>query len=629
MEDLFQFCSECIPLINNNQVENLDNKRRVRTIAAMFLGMKDNVHRVMQAASNGSCAITSRMENWVSDTIQDARTLVETLQERPRELGFFARGFLGFCAASSDPNEEANERRMTERVNSVLSRVFVIQAAIHYEEPTVVIDIQADTSVDSARQEFLGCVYDFNKRLGVEISASEEGFKLLLSQISKEYQKRQDERTEAGKRAFIRWHKAANDMIKTQLQQKLSEHESELVEKAQKIEDALIEMRAIEQRNKELEMQLQGRDNQIRKDSLTEITNLNTQLASLRSENAELKGQLDGKAEIEALLVAKEKSEIELNTQLTGQKSENEKLKAFKAETEALLVAKEKSEIELNAQLSDQKSENERLKTVHNDAQQKLKDIEMQLNERKHSEEKALNEIVILTEQLESSKDTNMSANAKIVSFEKELAEKVTEITVLKKQLSAAENHKANGISNLNSLQKQLLAKEEELQNLQKEATEKEDELEDLRTKISTYKTEQSAMTDTLNKKTAELQAAQAATQQKENKYQLLEAEMKALREQLKEKQDEVVHLLESNVELEETCRGFQQRISSKEEDIMKIEQQLAEMDEETKRTIREKTEAIESLEKKVKRLTHNLDNAKKDLKSTKTELEEMRNKAQ
>jgi len=145
----------------------------------------------------------------------------------------------------------------------------------------MVVDIQDDTSVDSARQEFLGCVYDFNKRLGGVTGASEEGFKALLAQVSGEYQKRQDVRTEAGKRAFIRWHKAANDMIKTQLQQKLSERETELSVKDQKIKEDSNEITNLQQRNKELEIQLQNKNTEVNTASQKEFEEVRISLLIL------------------------------------------------------------------------------------------------------------------------------------------------------------------------------------------------------------------------------------------------------------------------------------------------------------------------------------------------------------
>ena len=64
-------------------------------------------------------------------------------------------------------------------------------------------------------------------------------------------QNRQDERTVAGKRAFIRWHKAANDMIKSQLQQKLSEREKSIQTKDDEIKGLMADVsRLREEKNK-------------------------------------------------------------------------------------------------------------------------------------------------------------------------------------------------------------------------------------------------------------------------------------------------------------------------------------------------------------------------------------------
>lgn len=135
MDELAQFCTECIPL-SVKELENKDNGRRLRSIAAMFLGMKDNVQRILIAKENNSCSVTVRFERWVSATVKDAKTLSKMLQERPPELGLFAKGCLGFCAASSDSNDEAKDRKMAERVNTVLSKAFVIQSSTARSSPS-------------------------------------------------------------------------------------------------------------------------------------------------------------------------------------------------------------------------------------------------------------------------------------------------------------------------------------------------------------------------------------------------------------------------------------------------------------------------------------------------------------
>lgn len=134
MDELALFCADCVPL-SVKELENKDNRRRLRSIAAMFLGMKDNVHRVLVAKENGSCSVTLRLNRWVSATVKDAKTLTKMLQERPAELGLFARGCLGFCAASSETNDEAKDRKMAERVNTLLSKAFVIQAGVPRVSP--------------------------------------------------------------------------------------------------------------------------------------------------------------------------------------------------------------------------------------------------------------------------------------------------------------------------------------------------------------------------------------------------------------------------------------------------------------------------------------------------------------
>lgn len=68
------------------------------------------------------------------------RVLVKLLQEQPPQLGFFAKGCLGFCATSSDSGEEAADRKMAERVNTLLAKAFVIQSgesctSVHFTGP--------------------------------------------------------------------------------------------------------------------------------------------------------------------------------------------------------------------------------------------------------------------------------------------------------------------------------------------------------------------------------------------------------------------------------------------------------------------------------------------------------------
>ena len=84
--------------------------------------------------------------------------------------------------------------------------------------------------------------------------------------------------------------------------------------------------------------------------------------------------------------------------------------------------------------------------------------------------------------------------------------------------------------------------------------------------------------------------------------------ELKALRVQLKEKQEKEVALLEHNVELEETCRGLQEQISQKEQEIMDLENRFGDLEDQMKRAIEEKQDSIESLERKIKRLNTSLD---------------------
>lgn len=65
-------------------------------------------------------------------------------------------------------------------------------------------------------------------------------------------QNRMDERTAAGKRAFIRWHKAANDMIKSQLQQKLSKCEKSIQTKDEQLQKLTVDVTKLTDETKKL-----------------------------------------------------------------------------------------------------------------------------------------------------------------------------------------------------------------------------------------------------------------------------------------------------------------------------------------------------------------------------------------
>ena len=70
-------------------------------------------------------------------------------------------------------------------------------------------------------------------------------------------QNRQDERTVAGKRAFIRWHTAANDMIKSQLQQKLSEREKSIQTKDEELKGLVADIARLKEEKSQVEKRAQ------------------------------------------------------------------------------------------------------------------------------------------------------------------------------------------------------------------------------------------------------------------------------------------------------------------------------------------------------------------------------------
>lgn len=74
--------------------------------------------------------------------------------------------------------------------------------------------------------------------------------------------------------------------------------------------------------------------------------------------------------------------------------------------------------------------------------------------------------------------------------------------------------------------------------------------------------------------------------------------------------QGKEVHLLERNVELEESCKRVEEQMSLKEQEIMKLDSRCSDLEDEMTRAIEEKEESIESLERKVRRLNTSLETA-------------------
>lgn len=60
--------------------------------------------------------------------------------------------------------------------------------AIYCDDATTAIDLFPGITIQSARQEFLGCVFDLKRRAAATMENSEQVFKRIVSQISEEYQ---------------------------------------------------------------------------------------------------------------------------------------------------------------------------------------------------------------------------------------------------------------------------------------------------------------------------------------------------------------------------------------------------------------------------------------------------------
>jgi len=362
----------------------------------MFLGMKDNVVGVQRALENNTRSVTNRMKGWTVETVREARALVKKLKEEPRQLNFFERNFLGFCVSAD--NEEMSDR-LEDRLLTVLCRAFSIQIAIYCEHPDMMVDVIPGMSVQSARQEFLGCAFDLKKRLAASAERSERVYKEVVFQISEEYQKRQDERTAAGKRAFIRWHKAANDMIKSQLQQKLSEREKTIQARDEELKKLTTDMANVTDENKKLKFRV-DQDNHVSKQQTSQ------ELLLIKKENAELKAQLEGKKSVETSLESQKKYIEKLEQDIQEKESEKEKHK--RALDEALQKAKG-----LEKQSEETKISEKKVKEDLASAQQKVKEMEDKLAEIKKQNS-------TLSEQVKAKQTENSNINQSVSRVIKE-----------------------------------------------------------------------------------------------------------------------------------------------------------------------------------------------------------------
>lgn len=99
------------------------------------------------------------------------------------------------------------------------------------------------------------------------------------------------------------------------------------------------------------------------------------------------------------------------------------------------------------------------------------------------------------------------------------------------------------------------------------------------------------------------------------------ETDIQSLRDQLRESkvafdlpfktdifQERELELLQRNVELEESWRNVEEKMSQKEQQVMELGNKLTDIQEDHQRKIGEKEEAIEGLEKQVRKLKRSND---------------------
>lgn len=472
MNELAAFCSECASLANF-QLHNADSAARLRCLCAMFMGMKDNVLTVKRGLENNTCSVTNRMRTWIVETVREARALVKKLKEEPRQLNFFERNFLSFCVSTD--NDELMER-LEDRLLSALCRAFSIQSVIHSEDVRIV-DMISEMSVQSARQEFLGCAFDLKKRIAASADRSERVYKEVVFQITKEYQKRQDERTAAGKRAYIRWHKAANDMIKAQLQQKLSEREKSIQAKDGELKKLTADMSSLTDENKKLKSKAE-QDNHVSKQQTSD------ELAAMKKENEELKSQLESKLSVATSLESHKKRVEKLEQDIQEKESEKEKHKT--ALDEALKKVKELEKHFEESKASEKKSKEELLSV-----QQKLKETEAKVAEikkqnstlseqvkAKQTENSNINQSVTrVVKENDSLKTQCKQQEIKMKTYEQELKSlreqlkerQEKEVTLLERNVELEESCKR--------VEEQMSLKEEEIMKLDSRCSELEDEM--------------------------------------------------------------------------------------------------------------------------------------------------------
>ena len=62
--------------------------------------------------------------------------------------------------------------------------------AVSCEEEAMVVDVMPGSSAETARQEFLGCVFDLKRRIAASAENSDQAYKSVVYEISEEYQVR-------------------------------------------------------------------------------------------------------------------------------------------------------------------------------------------------------------------------------------------------------------------------------------------------------------------------------------------------------------------------------------------------------------------------------------------------------
>jgi len=66
--------------------------------------------------------------------------------------------------------------------------VYSCRVATFGQKDITVLDVMEGTTVSSARQEFLGCVFDLKQRIAALSATTDQAFKQVVNQICEEYQ---------------------------------------------------------------------------------------------------------------------------------------------------------------------------------------------------------------------------------------------------------------------------------------------------------------------------------------------------------------------------------------------------------------------------------------------------------